>query len=452
MGMEGFAGRAIENVPLYWLKGEPVQNFGDYLTELLVDRLFYGVGLPGNAVYIIGSTIDDGLLPPQPVADGEKSIPRATIFWGCGLRHERGLSDQGRERSRILAVRGPLSRSALKLGIRVPIGDPALLLPALYQPQIRPSLSGKKVLVPHFTDQRSDSELLSLSGCDVVLRPNIEASLSAITDFIDNLVSADFVLAGALHAAIVAGAYKRPFGYWDSGQIDIPFKWHDFSASVEIPCAFHKTADSASTHYESEIRDKLRIPPLLPLLAAAPFPVRQTPLIRVALMDFHRHGEDVVSLPIDVSVEASLAAETWAVRERYDDAMKAAKGLEGQLSKALSNRDSTIQSQQIELAEARTKADDAEARAEKLKTQLSETFLVCDNALTKVVELQAQLKTPTAHENAEAEKQLRAILHSTTWRITGPARRLMEPFPRLRAITRATFAPAWRVLRRTMRR
>ena len=243
-----------------------------------------------------------------------------------------------------------------------------------------------------------------------------DPSLSAITDFIDHLTSADFVLAGALHAAIVAAAYKMPFGYWDSGQIDIPFKWHDFSASVEIPCAFHQAADTASAHYESEIRDKLRIPPLLPLLAAAPFPVRQTPLIRVALMDFHRHGEDVVSLPIDVSVEASLAAETWAVRERYEDAVKAVEDVEH------------------------------------LKAQLSEALFICDNALTKVVELQAQLKTPTAHENAEAEKQLRAILHSTTWRITGPARRLMEPFPRLRAITRATFAPAWRVLRRTMRR
>jgi hypothetical protein len=31
-------------------------------------------------------------------------------------------------------------------------------------------------------------------------------------------------LAGALHGAIIACAYRVPFAYYDSGKIDLPFK------------------------------------------------------------------------------------------------------------------------------------------------------------------------------------------------------------------------------------
>ena len=43
-------------------------------------------------------------------------------------------------------------------------------------------------------------------------------------DTIAAIVAAEFVLAGALHAAVVACAYDVPFAYYDSGDIDLPFK------------------------------------------------------------------------------------------------------------------------------------------------------------------------------------------------------------------------------------
>ena len=49
----------------YWLEGGYTQNFGDFLSEFLMERLFYGVGLRAHDIRIIGSCIDDGLLDPE---------------------------------------------------------------------------------------------------------------------------------------------------------------------------------------------------------------------------------------------------------------------------------------------------------------------------------------------------------------------------------------------------
>ena len=32
----------------HWLKAEPVQNFGDFLSQFLVQELFYPVGMPAR--------------------------------------------------------------------------------------------------------------------------------------------------------------------------------------------------------------------------------------------------------------------------------------------------------------------------------------------------------------------------------------------------------------------
>ena len=130
--------------------------------------------------------------------------------------------------SRFWPVRGPLSRSALRLGETVPIGDPGLLLPALHRPAEVPEPKGAAIVVPHFHDKRSDDELRNLTGCTSVLRPNIPNNIAGIIDFLNRLIAADFVLTGSLHAAIAAAAYGRPFAFWDSGSVDLPFKWHDF--------------------------------------------------------------------------------------------------------------------------------------------------------------------------------------------------------------------------------
>ncbi len=271
----------------YWMRGGPVQNFGDFLSEFFIEHLFFAQPNPGQRLRIVGSCIDDMFVPPRSERAGGDEL----VFWGCGLRTADGLSADRREGVDILAVRGPLSRSALRLGSSVPFGDPGLLMPALYKAATvvrQPSTDA--LLIPHFHDRRSDAELLALSGCDAVLRPNLPNDLTAITEFVDRVVAARFVLAGALHGAIIAAAYGRPFAFWNSGDIDLPFKWTDFAASIAIPCVFHAALPEAEAQYEAEIRPALRIPVLWPLLVAAPMPVRPDAFVSVIAQDVARHG------------------------------------------------------------------------------------------------------------------------------------------------------------------
>jgi hypothetical protein len=300
----------------YWRKGEALQNFGDYLTEYFLERLFYGAGLSARTIRLIGSAMDDGLVS-NPTSDlswnGLES--NKTIFWGCGLRSENSLSERVREQCTILSVRGPLSRSALRLGENTPIGDPGLLLPFLHTPKVHPIWHGRNLLVPHFNDTRSDTELLELSGCDAILRPQILPDPLAVEQFIDAVASARFVLAGALHGAITAAAYGIPFGFWDSGSIDVPFKWHDFAASVHIPCKFHRTLTEADPFFATEISPKITFPPLLPMLAAAPFAVRQKPLICAIEVDVARHGIDSLKVQKSHSgleIQSTISKDSWA--------------------------------------------------------------------------------------------------------------------------------------------
>ncbi len=272
---------------IYWMRGGAVQNFGDFLSEYFIEHLFFAQPNPGQRLRIVGSCIDDMFVPPQSERAGGDEL----VFWGCGLRTADGLSAERREGVDILAVRGPLSRSALRLGSTVPFGDPGLLMPALYKAAtVVRQPTNDALLIPHFHDRRTDAELLALSGCNAVLRPNLPNDLTAITEFVDRVVAARFVLAGALHGAIIAAAYGRKFAFWDSGEIDLPFKWSDFAASIGIPCKFHASLQEAEAQYEAEIRPTLRIPVLWPLLVAAPMPVRPDAFVSVIAQDVARHG------------------------------------------------------------------------------------------------------------------------------------------------------------------
>lgn len=65
------------------------------------------------------------------------------VIWGSGL-----ISSDVREpKGTYLALRGPVSKSLLKISGNLPFGDPAILLPCIYKPKIGPR---KNIgLIPH---------------------------------------------------------------------------------------------------------------------------------------------------------------------------------------------------------------------------------------------------------------------------------------------------------------
>jgi hypothetical protein len=294
---------AVDTQVYFWRKGHPLQNFGDYLSAFFLARLFYGPSYFRARLHLIGSVISDHYVQsPEGGRNTEK-----VVFWGCGLRGSGSLSAALRSETEFLAVRGPLTKAFLGLSASTAMGDPGLLLPALYQPKMSDEHRGKSICVPHFDEVRSDQELLKMSGCRIVVRPTIPPSLAAIERVIDAITSADFTLTASLHAAVIAAAYGKKFAFWDPGKIDVPFKWRDFSESIALSKVVHlASVDDAIPFYEQEIHPKIRIPPLWPLLAVAPFPVLPNVLARVLYADLQRHGEGVLDEAIDLRTKERL--------------------------------------------------------------------------------------------------------------------------------------------------
>ena len=330
-----------ENFP-YWRDDQQRQNFGDYLTEYLRDKLFLPIPLPPGDIRIIGSTLSDyhvDLAASRPTLPGLDAKRRLTA-WGCGLRSETSLSDEQAAKVDILSVRGPLSASVLQLGSAIALGDPGLLLPALYTPAPVPSFQGKTVCVPHFHDTKTDAEIRGLTGADRVLRASLPADQAEIEVFIDRLTSADFVLCGAMHAAITACAYGIPFAYWDSGNIDLPFKWQDFSASVGIKCAFCKGLAEAREYYETEVKPKVSIPPMWAALAVAPLPLRPDALLQILRYELRRAGQmslaDIAEVEkVFASNRTQLSAVGMASEQHVDGLAVAVREKNTQLSELL---------------------------------------------------------------------------------------------------------------------
>ena len=287
--------RSIDNI-VYWKKGQNIQNFGDYLSEYFVRYLFFGPAPIKHRFHLIGSVISEDYIISKLQEPVDSAPGGKTVFWGCGLRNKNNLPEALRERAIILAVRGPLSRDALELPNTVPAADPALVLPFIYRPTIDESYENKCVCMPHFHDKRTDEELLSASGCDAIIRPNMTPELREIEKIIDSLFSAKFVLTASLHGAVVAAAYGKPFSYWNNGRIDVPFKWHDFAASISMQTRFLSNIQEGQDYYLRNIEGKILIPPLWPLLAVAPFPVVRGIFHEVIRNDLDKHGEQALYL------------------------------------------------------------------------------------------------------------------------------------------------------------
>ncbi len=331
---------------IWWLQGQERQNFGDYLTEFLWSNLGEEMRVRGDAYRLIGSAIDDGIIAGDLKRLGNWERGRI-VFWGCGLRDENPPNANSLARSVFCGVRGPLTREALKLPQSTPLGDPALLLPLFYEPRCGARSKGRTVCVPHFLDKNSDERLAASTGAEVVVRPSIANSTEALTEILDEIASADFVLAGSLHAGIVACAYGVPFCYFDGGYLDLPFKWRDFSASINIGTFFVNNVADGRNIYDTTIRPRLRKPLLFPILAAAPFRARSAPLLKAALHDAERLGAkdriDVEAFSSFIALAGSdIAAVGSEAHRRTLRELESAKEKMSALTRALASAETTL--------------------------------------------------------------------------------------------------------------
>ncbi len=209
-------------------QGKPY-NLGDTLGMVISKYLLSNKNIEINKLikqkkhlYTVGSMIIG--------SDFKGNYQTATV-WGSGVISELSkrvifCQKLSRRKLDVRAVRGPLTRDALiRLGHRCPeiYGDPAILMPMIYQPNVKKQFDYSIVL--QFWHERKFREE----------HPN-ERMISMNTDdyksVIDEIVSSKVIYTSSLHGIILAEAYGVPAVFFRGLGKDIDFKYYDYYYST----------------------------------------------------------------------------------------------------------------------------------------------------------------------------------------------------------------------------
>lgn len=204
--------------------GLEVENYGDLMSRYLIAKIsnqkvkWYNprtVGKKRN-YFAIGSIIN--------FCNSE------SVVWGSGIintTHHISSAD-------FRAVRGPYTKRRLEeLGIYCPtvFGDPALLMPLFYKPQVVKKY--KLGVIPHFTDYLEAKRLFKDYKDILVINPltrNIERTTKEI-------LCCERSISSSLHGLIISHAYSIPSIWVEFSKK--PYgdgvKFLDYLESVEIP-------------------------------------------------------------------------------------------------------------------------------------------------------------------------------------------------------------------------
>ena len=234
-----------------WIPAGGYRNFGDALTELLVER--YDGSVAGRMkdsgtemYFLIGSHIVDQTM------QGAVSQGMTPVFMGCGWRGEE-LSPELAARSKFIGCRGPRTKAALeRAGVHnvEVIGDSSY---PIFRDLKFEKLEGTgRITVPHIWDTGSPRGKV------------VDARVRHKDDLLRKIAilgSAEFVLGGAMHACITAHAYGVPFAPYGVDYIDCRPKWADWLESIGIAgrkLKFCRSFEEGLRWYRSNFETKQR--------------------------------------------------------------------------------------------------------------------------------------------------------------------------------------------------
>jgi pyruvyltransferase len=164
-------------------------------------------------------------------------LSKTSVIWGAGAISETGrFMEKGEAPLKIAAVRGPLTRKRFTdLGIRCPkvYGDPALLFPKYYQPQVKQEFD--LGIIPHYIDQDSPAlEQLSKNPRVKIIDITQKGVKDNVYSFIDDIAQCRRIASSSLHGLIVADGYAIPSLWLEFSKkiVGKGFKFHDYFQSV----------------------------------------------------------------------------------------------------------------------------------------------------------------------------------------------------------------------------
>jgi hypothetical protein len=214
-------------IPAFWYSSN---NFGDNLTHYLIKKLsgktpvLVGKHDPCVKVMVTGSILNNDVTN--------------AVVWGCGLAFR---TDEIPEKKQILAVRGKLTGALLQekgIEFNQVYGDPALLLPRLYNPEV-PKI-WKLGLLPHYVDTKTIYDKLDMTDMELA---SYGIRILDINDSVEGVVqqikSCHKILSSTLHGIIASHAYGVPCEWTKFTDLigGDDFKYLDYFSSIN----FNKT-------------------------------------------------------------------------------------------------------------------------------------------------------------------------------------------------------------------
>ena len=224
-----------------------IPNVGDRLASYITEQMF---GLTVVRVF--------GTLPPkyrgEPVLAGLGSClgyygDWLLHVWGTG--YEPGYIDTAHRKNpgsralwKVHAVRGHITRTILRLSTEIPVGDPGILLPRIYQP-----LAASRAKVRYFQHCENSSHP-DISGVDEFISTHIDPFKA-----IDLIVASDFVFTEAMHIAIIAHAYGIPWAWSLNQHTRGMVKWYDWFSSIGVRgCCFQPSELTNACKWYSQVQ------------------------------------------------------------------------------------------------------------------------------------------------------------------------------------------------------
>jgi pyruvyltransferase len=222
----------LKTMRLFWwsevkLMGKTQENYGDVLGLYLAEKIS---GKKVSFAHPKKWSVRDYFQPIYVTAGSILAhVNRKCVVWGSGVIN----ADQKVHSAKFMAVRGPETRACLMAqGYIVPevYGDPALLLPLYYKPEVTPQF--EYGIIPHYVDyNKVKAYYQPLDHVKVInlMTNNVEATTREI-------LSCKRIVSSSLHGIIVPHAYGIPVlaVRFSDKLFGDGVKFKDYMASVKI--------------------------------------------------------------------------------------------------------------------------------------------------------------------------------------------------------------------------
>lgn len=208
-------------IKVFFSRGK--RNFGDVVTPVLLKKL------SGKKVRYVGKPKYYKKTNLLAIGSILHLSSKDSVVWGSGFMDaEKTCYEKPRK---VLAVRGPKTREMLlsqEVACPEVYGDPALLLPKIYLPEV--SKKYELGIIPHYTDK--DNKWLEQFKHDEEIKI-IDVQNKNTLGFIDDILSCEKIASSSLHGVITADAYGVPSVWIEFADVVNGFKFLDYFLSVK---------------------------------------------------------------------------------------------------------------------------------------------------------------------------------------------------------------------------